>query len=282
MHTQSTSCSTSVQPWIVSDGAFGWKAISALATASTWPALPAVSAGELDQPPLSMLFSGEGAAQGRGWQGQGVVVWPLCACSILLLSSSRPPECCLFMACCWCQFTLRGCRTKAHAGSSRFWMRIINLTLCIEWSQCWGRAINPTSCSGALEGKGDGGAGGFFFPFLKPVGTDSRVDYYTKKEWEEKTYWYRMELNDLFSKEDNSLMKKIKIKLCVFNNHRKFFTNRSSLWQDLGNNLRVCKTSVMQPGKVNPKDGGAWWAAVYGVAQSQTWLKWLWIWARRT
>ena len=22
-------------------------------------------------------------------------------------------------------------------------------------------------------------------------------------------------------------------------------------------------------------DGGAWWAAVYGVAQSQTWLKWL-------
>ena len=25
----------------------------------------------------------------------------------------------------------------------------------------------------------------------------------------------------------------------------------------------------------NPKDGGAWWAAVYGVAQSQTLLKWL-------
>jgi len=25
----------------------------------------------------------------------------------------------------------------------------------------------------------------------------------------------------------------------------------------------------------NPKDGGAWWAAVYGVAQSQTWLMWL-------
>ena len=23
----------------------------------------------------------------------------------------------------------------------------------------------------------------------------------------------------------------------------------------------------------NPKDGGAWWAAIYGVAQSQTWLK---------
>ena len=25
----------------------------------------------------------------------------------------------------------------------------------------------------------------------------------------------------------------------------------------------------------NPKDGGAWWAAVYGVAQSQTRLTWL-------
>ena len=25
----------------------------------------------------------------------------------------------------------------------------------------------------------------------------------------------------------------------------------------------------------NPRDGGAWWAAVSGVAQSQTWPKWL-------
>ena len=25
----------------------------------------------------------------------------------------------------------------------------------------------------------------------------------------------------------------------------------------------------------NPRDRGAWWASVYGVAQSQTWLKWL-------
>ena len=25
----------------------------------------------------------------------------------------------------------------------------------------------------------------------------------------------------------------------------------------------------------NPRDGGAWWAAICGVAQSQTWLKWL-------
>ena len=25
----------------------------------------------------------------------------------------------------------------------------------------------------------------------------------------------------------------------------------------------------------NPRDGGAWWAVVYGVTQSRTWLKWL-------
>ena len=25
----------------------------------------------------------------------------------------------------------------------------------------------------------------------------------------------------------------------------------------------------------NPRDGGAWWAAVHGVAQSRTWQKWL-------
>ena len=25
----------------------------------------------------------------------------------------------------------------------------------------------------------------------------------------------------------------------------------------------------------NPRDGGTWWAAIYGVTQSWTWLKWL-------
>jgi len=28
-------------------------------------------------------------------------------------------------------------------------------------------------------------------------------------------------------------------------------------------------------GLENPRDWGAWWAAIYGVAQSRTWLKWL-------
>ena len=39
-------------------------------------------------------------------------------------------------------------------------------------------------------------------------------------------------------------------------------------WEGNGNPLQC---SCLE----NPRDGGAWWAAVYGVAQSRTWLKWL-------
>ena len=39
-------------------------------------------------------------------------------------------------------------------------------------------------------------------------------------------------------------------------------------WRNKGNPLQC---SCLE----NPKDGGAWWASVYGVTQSQTWLKWL-------
>ena len=39
-------------------------------------------------------------------------------------------------------------------------------------------------------------------------------------------------------------------------------------WRKNGNPLQC---SCLE----NPRDGGAWWAAVYGVAQSRTWLKWL-------
>ena len=39
-------------------------------------------------------------------------------------------------------------------------------------------------------------------------------------------------------------------------------------------------TSVFLPGE--PRDGGVWWAAVYGVAQSRTRLKWLNSSSRRT
>ena len=38
-------------------------------------------------------------------------------------------------------------------------------------------------------------------------------------------------------------------------------------WEGNGNPLQC---SCLE----NPRDWGAWWAAVYGVAQRQTWLKW--------
>ena len=33
--------------------------------------------------------------------------------------------------------------------------------------------------------------------------------------------------------------------------------------------------SILEISMENPRDGEAWWAAVYGVTQSRTWLKWL-------
>ena len=38
-----------------------------------------------------------------------------------------------------------------------------------------------------------------------------------------------------------------------------------------GGNVNPLQGSCLE----NLRDGGAWWAAVYGVAQSRTWLKWL-------
>lgn len=83
-----------------------------------------------------------------------------------------------------------GNKTKAHAGSSHFRMRIINLTPCIERSQCRGKSNKPYQLLGGIRrhkrGVGLGQWRSFFFP--KPVGTDSLVDYYTKREEEEKGY----------------------------------------------------------------------------------------------
>lgn len=172
-HTETHLAQHQCSPRVVIEGAFEWKTISAVVAASAWPALPSGSRGRIGQ---AYSFHGlvwwgnslpRGSwAQGRGGQGQGVVAWPSHTCPTLSLSLLPAPKCCLFTARCWCQFTLRGHGTKAHAGSSRFRMRIINLTSCKDRSQCRGRAISPTSCSGALQGKGEGGlgAGGFFFP----------------------------------------------------------------------------------------------------------------------
>ena len=41
-----------------------------------------------------------------------------------------------------------------------------------------------------------------------------------------------------------------------------------SLWAGEGNGNPL-QCSCLE----NPRDGGAWWAAIYGVAQSRTWLK---------
>ena len=42
-----------------------------------------------------------------------------------------------------------------------------------------------------------------------------------------------------------------------------------SLWCIGGGNGNPLQYSCLE----NPRDGGAWWAAIYGVAQSWTWLK---------
>ena len=47
-----------------------------------------------------------------------------------------------------------------------------------------------------------------------------------------------------------------------------FHFSLSCLGEENGNPLQC---SCLE----NLRDGGAWWAAVYGVAQSRTWLKWL-------
>ena len=52
---------------------------------------------------------------------------------------------------------------------------------------------------------------------------------------------------------------------------------QSHLWKKIltlvlgGSRATIFQCSCLE----NPRDGGAWWAAVYGVAQSRTRLKWL-------
>ena len=45
-------------------------------------------------------------------------------------------------------------------------------------------------------------------------------------------------------------------------------TSLSRFGEGNGNPLQCCCLE-------NPRDGGAWWAALCGIAQSLTWLKWL-------
>ena len=56
----------------------------------------------------------------------------------------------------------------------------------------------------------------------------------------------------------------------------------ASIWAFLGAGVE-CRLTVREGDGTplqyfcleNPMDGRAWWAAIYGVTQSQTWLKWL-------
>ena len=57
--------------------------------------------------------------------------------------------------------------------------------------------------------------------------------------------------------------KKIEHKLCY---KQSWIYNKEHLWEGDGIPLQY---SCLE----NPMDGGAWWVAVYGVAQSRTWLK---------
>ena len=56
-------------------------------------------------------------------------------------------------------------------------------------------------------------------------------------------------------------------KLFRFSTRNFFFLWWSDLF--LSNNKNICGGGGLE----NPRDGGAWWAAIYGVAQSWTWLK---------
>ena len=58
--------------------------------------------------------------------------------------------------------------------------------------------------------------------------------------------------------------------------HRIVFIARSFTFQIRLDHLGEGNDNPLQYSCMeNPRDGGGWWAAIYGVAQSQTWLKWL-------
>ena len=56
---------------------------------------------------------------------------------------------------------------------------------------------------------------------------------------------------------------------------RHHFANNDPYSQNYGFSREGNGTPLQYSCLENPRDWGAWWAAVYGVTQSQTWLKWL-------
>ena len=58
--------------------------------------------------------------------------------------------------------------------------------------------------------------------------------------------------------------------------HRIVFIARSFTFQIRLDHLGEGNDNPLQYSCLeNPRDGGGWWAAIYGVVQSRTWLKWL-------
>ena len=64
------------------------------------------------------------------------------------------------------------------------------------------------------------------------------------------------------------VIRKEERRVCSLFGRLRFMSCSWTLGKDTGTPLQY---SCLE----NPMDGGAWWAAVYGVTQSRTWLKWL-------
>lgn len=125
---------------------------------------------------LAMALSGKAAAypvhaelsgEVSGMVGGGVA--PACLLHTVAVTAYGPKSAISLQRAADAKSLSGGSRTKPHAGPSHCRMRVINLIARIEGSQCRRRAINPTSCSGALEGKGKGGLEGWKLFFLPQI-----------------------------------------------------------------------------------------------------------------
>ena len=73
---------------------------------------------------------------------------------------------------------------------------------------------------------------------------------------------------------DLAYMHKIEIKTVTATADIPFKIQKPENWLDHGGVFYLCEIEISAH-VVNPRDGGAWWAAIYGITQSQAQLKWL-------
>ena len=74
------------------------------------------------------------------------------------------------------------------------------------------------------------------------------------------TDWYKLITKDIFDKKD-----------CISYKELKLTIRKQPMW--ILKWQKILQTPHQGSWLENPRDGGAWWAAIYGVAQSWTWLK---------